>query len=429
MPCLSSTRLSQMNTAAAVPADVCLVDGKAVLFHFGGSDMAMEKLFLEVLTLHRREDEVLILTLCMSDVKVNDTLSNMECAMKVREVLGAMRCIVVGLIDGAVGMTTSSLLYSCDFVVATGTSTLSLSRGATYSVAEAKSAGLVDLVTNCNREAMTIVVRMWKELQGLAGPSMQPLDKDFAAAHLRRKVLLLLKTPPATSFVTGHQQSAHNMTMNMLSQSSQANNVAPNYDFPVLPTKMQSIPGDAYKGGFAGVGMLAPPGLGLPCRGYPAFDSESTTEGCGSSDSNETLEVEYSGPSGWAGVQKEKSFMLCNLPCRFTLPEVIQAVDSLGFAGTYQYIHLPCGGHSRKQANANLGYGFIKFSREDVADAFAAAFEGVTFPGTNSSKKCTTKVAYTELPPAQLRQALSRMEEARASLTGAAGAASTTMFQ
>jgi hypothetical protein len=90
------------------------------------------------------------------------------------------------------------------------------------------------------------------------------------------------------------------------------------------------------------------------------------------------------------GSSDATTLMICDIPCRIGRNEFVSAIESLGFAGAYEFIHLPCRyGHE----DANIGYGFVHFHRPQDAARFAAAFEGFKFPGFKSNKKCTVKVA------------------------------------
>mmetsp|Transcript_74065 Transcript_74065/g.128506 ORF Transcript_74065/g.128506 Transcript_74065/m.128506 type:complete len:216 (+) Transcript_74065:114-761(+) len=69
------------------------------------------------------------------------------------------------------------------------------------------------------------------------------------------------------------------------------------------------------------------------------------------------------------------TLMMCNIPCRLNLGALIDLIDSHGFAGTYDFLHLPCRGRNR----SNLGYAFINFLISDFATQFSSKFDGVPF--------------------------------------------------
>jgi|Transcript_118001 hypothetical protein len=84
----------------------------------------------------------------------------------------------------------------------------------------------------------------------------------------------------------------------------------------------------------------------------------------------------------------EMSMMICNIPCRVREADLIQAIDSVGFGGTFSDLYLPCRGRS-----SNFGYCFVHFYRQTDAESFARAFEGYRFSQKDSLKACTVKIA------------------------------------
>lgn len=82
------------------------------------------------------------------------------------------------------------------------------------------------------------------------------------------------------------------------------------------------------------------------------------------------------------------SVMICNIPCRVTLPQLVEAIDGLGFANAYDFIYLPSPKHQQ-----NVGYGFVNFLNPDDAYDFMGSYEGFRFPGRNSKKIGETKLA------------------------------------
>jgi RNA recognition motif-containing protein len=85
-----------------------------------------------------------------------------------------------------------------------------------------------------------------------------------------------------------------------------------------------------------------------------------------------------------------RTMMVCNIPCRVRHADLVEAIESMGFAQTYEFIHLPA---RREQRDSNLGYGFIHFFHGEDAERFALAFEGYRFEYKASTKACTVKVA------------------------------------
>lgn len=92
------------------------------------------------------------------------------------------------------------------------------------------------------------------------------------------------------------------------------------------------------------------------------------------------------------------TMMICNVPCRITQAAVIDGLDSVGFAGTYNFVYLPDRRQkfSRARASGNLGYAFVDFKSTQDAEDFVFAFEGYEFPGTYSSKRCTVRYAHEQ---------------------------------
>mmetsp|Transcript_123829 Transcript_123829/g.214680 ORF Transcript_123829/g.214680 Transcript_123829/m.214680 type:complete len:242 (-) Transcript_123829:150-875(-) len=79
------------------------------------------------------------------------------------------------------------------------------------------------------------------------------------------------------------------------------------------------------------------------------------------------------------------TLMMRNIPCKMTLKAMIDLFDSHGFAGTYDFLHLP----GRGRPFSNLGYAFINFSNTDMVGPFTDKFHGVEFAsisGINTEK-------------------------------------------
>jgi len=90
------------------------------------------------------------------------------------------------------------------------------------------------------------------------------------------------------------------------------------------------------------------------------------------------------------------TLMLCDLPCRLSILEVVDAMNLQGFSDTYDLIYMPRpkGLRSEKAGlHHNLGYAFVNFTAPEKAKEFAAVFSDVIFPGGLSMKKCYTKPA------------------------------------
>jgi hypothetical protein len=86
------------------------------------------------------------------------------------------------------------------------------------------------------------------------------------------------------------------------------------------------------------------------------------------------------------------TLMLCNIPCRAKLDEIIDMVSSLGFENLYDFLYAP-GATCAYGRSRNLGYAFVNFLSADEARRFAVAFNGYCFEGRASSKKGIAKIA------------------------------------
>merc|ERR1712176_298146 len=53
------------------------------------------------------------------------------------------------------------------------------------------------------------------------------------------------------------------------------------------------------------------------------------------------------------------SLMIRHLPCSVTEDELRKAIDNKGFAGKYDFLHVPLRGPARNRSNC--GYGFVDF--------------------------------------------------------------------
>lgn len=69
------------------------------------------------------------------------------------------------------------------------------------------------------------------------------------------------------------------------------------------------------------------------------------------------------------------SLMIRNIPYKMTLKGLMSIIDKQGFAGTYDFLHLPGRGYHF----SNLGYAFINFCTSAAVVPFVAKFHGVRF--------------------------------------------------
>lgn len=84
------------------------------------------------------------------------------------------------------------------------------------------------------------------------------------------------------------------------------------------------------------------------------------------------------------------TLMLCGIPCRQKVDQVISAINKAGFGNTYDLLYMPA---KRPRISQNLGYAFINFKTPEAAVAFGEAFDNFRFPSTSSNKTCHTKRA------------------------------------
>eukprot|EP00928_Gymnodinium_smaydae_P002611 TRINITY_DN10935_c0_g1_i1.p1 TRINITY_DN10935_c0_g1~~TRINITY_DN10935_c0_g1_i1.p1 ORF type:complete len:242 (-),score=37.14 TRINITY_DN10935_c0_g1_i1:40-723(-) len=83
------------------------------------------------------------------------------------------------------------------------------------------------------------------------------------------------------------------------------------------------------------------------------------------------------------------TLMLMGLPHRVMLANLEHEVGNMGFAGKYNFIHIPI---HRKSGN-NRGYGFINFVHPSHATHFASTVLNYDFPTANSFKRISVMPA------------------------------------
>ncbi|CAJ1363634.1 unnamed protein product [Effrenium voratum] len=87
--------------------------------------------------------------------------------------------------------------------------------------------------------------------------------------------------------------------------------------------------------------------------------------------------------------QAVRTVMIKNIPCRCSSQEVLRAVNTLGFDGTYDFFYLPM----NRRHKQGIGYAFINFREPGAAAKFKQAIWGYRFPGRNSTKVVHVAVA------------------------------------
>mmetsp|Transcript_68178 Transcript_68178/g.160474 ORF Transcript_68178/g.160474 Transcript_68178/m.160474 type:complete len:230 (+) Transcript_68178:3-692(+) len=113
-----------------------------------------------------------------------------------------------------------------------------------------------------------------------------------------------------------------------------------------------------------------------------SVDLDSTPSPCSEAVSSSFEQV----CEDWASVH---TVMIKNIPCRCSSADVLQAVESLGFAGAYDFFYLPM----NRRHKQGLGYAFINFIDKGTAAAFKTAIEGYRFPGRRSPKQVQVAIA------------------------------------
>jgi len=94
----------------------------------------------------------------------------------------------------------------------------------------------------------------------------------------------------------------------------------------------------------------------------------------------------------WA--EDTTTLMIADIPCRQTIQQLIEAMNGLGFEGTYDLVYMPPQKGYRRQNHAqNMGYAFVNFKEPQYASSFAQSFHNFTFPHCYSSKLSYTKPA------------------------------------
>jgi len=89
------------------------------------------------------------------------------------------------------------------------------------------------------------------------------------------------------------------------------------------------------------------------------------------------------------------SLMIRNIPYKMTLKGLMSIIDTNGFAGTYDFLHLPGRGYHF----SNLGYAFINFCSSVSVAPFVSKFHGIGFSklsGINTEKIIEIRPAHAQ---------------------------------
>jgi len=87
---------------------------------------------------------------------------------------------------------------------------------------------------------------------------------------------------------------------------------------------------------------------------------------------------------------KVTTLMICGIPCRQSVDQIIEAINMTGFENTYNLLYVPA---KRPRISQNLGYAFVNFKTPEHAASFGQAFQNFCFPSSLSTKLCHTKPA------------------------------------
>lgn len=90
--------------------------------------------------------------------------------------------------------------------------------------------------------------------------------------------------------------------------------------------------------------------------------------------------------------EKVTTLMLRNIPNKYTQSVLLQEIDNMGFAGTYDFFYLPMDVHNR----SNVGYAFINFVEPFDATRCTQAFSNYKFPRYHSKKICAVSPAHIQ---------------------------------
>jgi len=93
----------------------------------------------------------------------------------------------------------------------------------------------------------------------------------------------------------------------------------------------------------------------------------------------------------------DTTMMICDIPCRQTASQVVQAIDECGFKDTYDLVYVPPqrGCHKAKHF-LNMGYAFVNFKEPKDATSFGDVFHNFSFANSFSKKLSYTKRAHCQ---------------------------------
>lgn len=86
------------------------------------------------------------------------------------------------------------------------------------------------------------------------------------------------------------------------------------------------------------------------------------------------------------------TLMVCDIPCRESIEQLMTVMDEVGFAKTYDLVYMP-GQRGRQASRGNVGYAFVNFKTTEWAAAFMEVFQNIHFPNSASTKLSYAKPA------------------------------------
>lgn len=92
------------------------------------------------------------------------------------------------------------------------------------------------------------------------------------------------------------------------------------------------------------------------------------------------------------------TLMVGALPVRLDIHQLVEAINSFGFANSYDLVYMPYRSVKKrgKVQHGSPGYAFVNFKTPEVARKFASVFTGYTFPGFASERQALVKPAASQ---------------------------------
>ena len=64
-------------------------------------------------------------------------------------------------------------------------------------------------------------------------------------------------------------------------------------------------------------------------------------------------DASQTGNDDTSSFEEATTMMICNIPCKFGYHKIVEAIHSVGFRGTYDFVHVP---NRKGKRDANIGY-------------------------------------------------------------------------